>query len=124
MTLPDPLAFAGKVSLDAASRIMTVRPAEQGSYGAVVWRQALRDLLEDESFRRYGYTPPGVPAHTPSRRDVARGAPAFDGLSLRFRFPLRDPAYKELVGKPISAIVTVDRASGQILGVKFRRRES
>ena len=73
------------------------------------------------NFRRYGYTPPGVPAHTPSRRDVARGVPALDG-SLRFHFPLRDPAYKELVGKPISAIVTVDRASGQILGVKFRHK--
>jgi hypothetical protein len=121
VALPDPLAFAGKVTLDCGSRTLAMRPAEQGSYGAVVWRQGLRELVEDESFRRYGHTPPGVPAHTPSRRDVARGAPALDG-SLRFRFPLRDPAYKELVGKPISAIVTVDRASGQILGVKFHHK--
>lgn len=111
MAFPDSLAFAGMVIVDAGSRTLIVKPAEAGSYGAVLWRQAHRELLEDESFRRYGYTPPGVPAHTPSRRDVARGAPGLDG-SLRFRFPLRDPAYKELVGKPISAIVSVDRASG------------
>ena len=40
------------------------RPAEVG-YGAVLWRQAHRELVEDEKFRRFGYSPPGVPAHAP-----------------------------------------------------------
>ena len=109
MTLPDPFAVAAVVVNDPFSRTLTVRPAEQG-YGAVLWRQAHRELVEDEKFRRFGYTPPGVPAHTPSRREVARGVPVGDG-SLRFHFPLRDPAYRELVGTPLSAVIVVDRAT-------------
>ena len=121
MPVPAPLAATGEVLVDPFARTLNVRPAEMSGYAAVLWRQAHRELVEDEKFRRFGYSPPGVPAHTPSRREVAQGVPAPDG-SLRFHFPLRDPAYKELVGKPLAAVVVLDRASGQILGVKFRHK--
>ena len=120
MALPDPVAFAAVVVNDPVSRTLIVRPAGKGGYGAVLWRQAHRELVEDLRISAiFGYTAPGVPAHTPSRRDVARGVHALDG-SLQFHFPLRDPAYAELVGKPISAIVVLDRATKSILSVKFR----
>ena len=91
MALPDPLAFHAVVVNDSSTRTLIVKPAEPLGYGAVLWRQAHRDLVEDQKFRRYGYTPPTVWAHTPSRRDVAQGVPALDGSSLEFHFPLRDP---------------------------------
>ena len=41
------------------------------------------------------------------------------------RFKLSDADYRRLVGAPgLAAIVTVGRDAAQILGVKFRRRES
>ena len=121
MALPDPLAFHAVVVNDSSTRTLIVRPAEQRGYSAVLWRQAHGEFMEDQKFRRYGWTPPTVWAHTPSRREAAQGAIDLDG-SLRFHFPLRDPAYKELVGKPISAIVTIDKRSGTILGVKFHHK--
>ena len=92
MALPDPVAVAAVVVNDPATRTLSVRPAEQRGQGAVLWRQAHREFEEDLHFRHYGYTPPPVPGHTPSRREAAQGALDIDG-SIRFHFPLRDPAY-------------------------------
>jgi hypothetical protein len=44
VAFPDSLAFAGMVIVDAGSRTLIVKPAEAGSYGAVLWRQAHREL--------------------------------------------------------------------------------
>jgi hypothetical protein len=42
---------------------------------------------------------------------------------VRFTFPPGDRAYNELVSAPdLSAIITVDRGSGTIMGVKFLNR--
>jgi hypothetical protein len=49
------VAFAGKVIVDAGSRTLIVKPAEVGSQAAVLWRQAHRELVEDEKFRNFGY---------------------------------------------------------------------
>ena len=49
MALPDPLAVDAVVVNDPSTRTLTVRPAEQRGYGAVLWRQAHREFLEDRS---------------------------------------------------------------------------
>jgi hypothetical protein len=54
------------------------------------------------------------------RRDVGRGEAVRDGW---VRFKLADADYRQLAGEG-SAIVTVDRATGHILGVKFLGRQS
>jgi hypothetical protein len=59
-------------------------------------------------------------AHGAGRRQIVRDVPG-DGGTVRFRFPCGEPAYRELVGAPgLSATVVVDRATGHILGVRFR----
>jgi hypothetical protein len=51
----------------------------------------------------------------------ARGEPVQDGW---LRFKLDEATYRQLAGPDLSAIVTVDRQAGQILGVKFLSRQS
>jgi hypothetical protein len=38
------------------------------------------------------------------------------------RFKLDDSTYRDLAGDGMSAIVTVDKDAGRILGVRFRNR--
>ena len=78
-------------------------------------------MMAAEDAGRY-YTSPTVRAHSAGRREIARGEPVRDGW---LRFKLSDADYRQLAGAPgLAAIVTVDRDAAQILGVKFRRRES
>jgi hypothetical protein len=73
-------------------------------------------MLAEES-GRYGAR--SVWAHAPGRRDIARGEPLRDGW---LRFKVDDATYRQLAGEGLSAIVTVDREAGHILGVRFRGR--
>ena len=56
MPVPAPLAATGEVLVDPFARTLNVRPAEMSGYAAVWWRQAHRELVEDEKFRRFGYS--------------------------------------------------------------------
>jgi hypothetical protein len=115
-----PLAADGVVVNDSATRTLVVRPAKAGSYAGLLWRQGCRKLLQAEQNGRYG--PRIVWAHGLGRREIARGQPVDDG-SLRFRFERGDSAYRELVSTPgLAAVVTVDRETAQIMGVRFRGR--
>jgi hypothetical protein len=62
-----------------------------------------------------------VYAHGPDRREIARGQAVRDGW---LRFKLNDADYRQLAGEGLSAIATVDRATGRIMGVKFLGRQS
>jgi hypothetical protein len=77
-------------------------------------------MVDAEEAGRYSRAPT-VWAHGAGRREIARGEPVRDGW---LRFKLSDADYLQLAGEGLSAIVTVDRDAAQILGVKFRRRES
>lgn len=104
----------GAVSVDLGAREITVMPAETG-YAATLWQQGYRQMVHG------GYGGPTVWASGPGGRDIARGNP--EGGALKFTFQRGNPAFAELVGTPgLSAIITVDRRRGTILGVKFRGR--
>jgi hypothetical protein len=118
VTVPDPLATDAKVIVDSAERTLIVKPKVMTGHAALLWRQGHRDLVKAEEAGRYGET---VWAHGAGRREISRGEPAEDG-SLRFKFRRGDPAYKELVGTPMSAVIVVDSWSSSILSVKFRHR--
>jgi hypothetical protein len=121
--LPDPRAVQGSVSLDVNTRTVTVMPAETG-YPTTLWRQGyqrLADAALAERRGRYTAGPLTVWAHTQRARQIAHGQPQ-DG-ALKFQFHKGDPAWAELVGTPgLSAIITLDRRRGDILGVRFRGR--
>jgi hypothetical protein len=53
VTVPDPLAADGRVTVDSASRTLIVKPAEATGHAAVLWRSAHRDLLRAEESGRY-----------------------------------------------------------------------
>jgi hypothetical protein len=87
-------------------------------FGASFWRRGHAALMQSDEAGRYG--PPAVYANAPGRRDVARGEPVRDGW---LRFNLSDTDYRKLVNSPaLSAIVTVDRQDGHIMGVRFLGR--
>jgi hypothetical protein len=64
---------------------------------------------------------PSAPwASSAGRREIARGRP---GADRSLRFQLDHATYRELTSTPdLSAIVTVDRATHTIMGVRFRNR--
>jgi hypothetical protein len=80
-----------------------VKPAQAVGYASLLWRQGHRALT--------------VWASGAGRYEIARGEPVRDGW---LRFKLSDADYRQLAGESLSAIVTVDREAGRILGVKFR----
>jgi hypothetical protein len=74
-------------------------------------------MVEADATGRYVDT---VWASRPDRYEIARGEPVRDGW---LRFKLNDADYRQLTGNGgLSAIATVDRATGRIMGVKFLNR--
>jgi hypothetical protein len=113
--VPAPLAVDGVVTHDPASRSLSVKVS---GLGATFWRRGHAALLAAEEAGRY-YAAATVWAHGAGRREIARGEPVRDGW---LRFKLSDADYRKLAGDGLSAIVSVDREAGQILGVKFLGR--
>jgi hypothetical protein len=110
--LPQPMAVDGETTHDPATRSVLVRVS---GVGASFWRRGHTAMMQAEESGRYGAR--SVWAHALGRRDIARGEPVRDGW---LRFQLSDADYRKLVNTPdLSAIVTVDREAGRILGVKF-----
>jgi hypothetical protein len=120
VAVPEPLAADATVVSHRDEPTLIVKPAPGSGYAALLWPEGHQALMEDEEAGRYGAL--SVWAHGAGRREIARGHPAAGG-SLRFKFRPGDPNYRKLVREPgPSAIVTVDRKTSSILGVKFRSR--
>jgi hypothetical protein len=130
--LPRPRAIDGVVSNDVATRTLVVsRPNHISGYEAFSWRQAHEQLVNaDERVRNNTYqewlhdTARPLLCSTPGKRNVVKGTPG-PNLELHFHFPAGTEAgkvYTELVSKPLSVIVTVDRGTLYFLGVAFRHR--
>jgi hypothetical protein len=63
----------------------------------VLWREGHRAQVEDQQAMIPGA--PTVWAHGAGQDRIGFGLPGDDG-TMRFRFSLRDPVYKKLVGTP------------------------
>jgi hypothetical protein len=116
-----PLAASDAVTIDARERELVVRLAPDArGYAKVLWAEGVRAISEAASSGYAG--PPTVWASGGGSSQIAYGLPAGDG-ALKFRFSLRDPAYKKLVSTPgLRATFVVDRGSSQILSVRFHGR--
>jgi hypothetical protein len=114
--LPQPMAVGGETTHDAATRSVLVRVS---GVGASFWRRGHAAMMQAEEAGRYGSQ--SVYAHAPSRRDIARGEPVRDGW---LRFKVDDATYQQFAGEDLSAIATVDRATGRMMAVKFLGRQS
>jgi hypothetical protein len=130
VSIPDPTAIAVAVSNDPTSRTLVVQPPQRTGRDAVLWRQGVRAQLEagvpdgsadtwEEYVRSFALP---VWGHVGDRREVCQGVPQEDG-TVQFRFERGNPVYRELVSTPgLSAIATIDRGTGKIVGVRFRGR--
>jgi hypothetical protein len=116
VTVPKPLACDSQVTFDPATRSLLVKAS---GVGAIYWRRGHAKLVAAGESGSYYEATPTVWAHAPGRRDIARGEAVRDGW---LRFKVDDATYRQLAGSDLSAIVTVDREAGQILGVRFKRR--
>ena len=115
--LPTPMAVDGVTTHDPAMRSVSVKVV---GVGASFWRRGHRAMVEAVEAGRWDA--PTVRASRGGRGDLAKGEPVRDGW---LGFKLSDTDYRRLAGAPdLSAIVTVDREAGQILGVKFLGRQS
>ena len=113
MTVPQPMAVDGETTYDPATGSVLVKVS---GVGGMYWRRGHAALMRAEtagSVSEFSRAAPTVRAHG------ARGEPVRDGW-LRFR--VDDATYRELAGPDLAAIVTVDKRSAQIMGVKFLRR--
>jgi hypothetical protein len=108
-----PMAVDGQTTYDPATRSVLVKVS---GVGATFWRRGHAAMAAAEkagSVSEFSRAAPTVRAHG------VPGEPLRDGW---LRFKVYDATYRELAAPDLSAIVTVDKRSGRILGVKFRRR--
>ena len=115
MAVPQPLACDAQTTFDPATRSLLVKVS---GVGASFWRRGHAALMQAQtagSVDEFSRAAPTVRAHG------ARGEPVQDGW---LRFKVDDATYRQLAGEDLSAIVTVDQRSQQILGVRFRRRQT
>ena len=119
-TLPSPLSCVGVVTVDSAERTLIVQmPDTAEGYARLLWRQGHQALLQSERTGFYGEAPT-VYASAPGADSVGFALPG-DNATLRFRFHVGDPIYKQLVSTPgLTATVMLDRSACQIMSVRFR----
>jgi hypothetical protein len=113
--------MTGVVGVDLPGRTLTVRLSElENGYARLHWKTAHRALVQAEETR--WRTAQTVWASAPGALQVAPVAAAPDG-TLLVHFPSGEQAFQNLIGKPgLFAFVSVDRATGRFIGVKFRNR--
>jgi hypothetical protein len=119
-TVPSPLVLEAVVITDVLARSVAVRLSENaGGYQKLWWRTAhtaLKGAVEN-GWQNH----PFVWASTPSASDVVHMQPA-DFLMLTAQFPVGTAGFSELVGRPIYALVSIDRDRGRFTRVKFLNR--
>lgn len=116
-----PLAADGAVTIDPRKRALVVRPARNApGYAKALWSEGVRAQAESAA-SMYGGAPT-VWASGGGQSKISFGLPG-DDETLRFRFARGDLVYRKLVSTPgLRATIVVDRASSQILGVRFHGR--
>lgn len=110
--LPQPLSVTGRVTFDPVSRSLFAKPAEPG-LGSLIWRQGHEALMQADGSLS---DPSPVFARVAGRGEIGHGEAVQDQW---LRFQLSDTDYRALAREGVSAICTVDRQAGVILGVRF-----
>lgn len=121
--LPRPRAISAPVEIDASNKILVVkRPRDCSGYEAYLWRQA-HETLTNAAARGSYNSDADVRCSAPGHPDLVRATPGAN-LELHFRFAgtSYEAVYTELVSKPLSAFVTIDRGTLYFLGVSFKNR--
>jgi hypothetical protein len=120
--VPDPFRVDCVAFVDVADRSITLRVSDLESGYAKMWyRQAFRQLQTAEEL---GYSDhPTVWASTPSKAQVAWAVTTdTDFYRLKFSFPRGETAYQDLISKPVTASVFVDRNSGRFMNVALKNK--
>jgi membrane-associated phospholipid phosphatase len=117
--IPQPYAISAAFTNDVLSRTLVVRlPETEVGYGRLLWREAYAAYAADEE-SGWGRGPVYASALGAGR--LAYAVPG-DLQTLRFHFPSGAPAYAQLIAKPVSAIVTIDRGTSRFRTVRFLNR--
>ena len=122
--LPDPVAVVGSVVVDTGARSVVVRPPDAMSgRDRRLWAEAWRRQRRSE---RAGW-PLGLASpvfgRLPGGDQEVRSRPA-EGEALVFDVPKGVRGFAALAGRPrVSAIVVVDRSTGDFVSCRFRDTE-
>ena len=118
--VPQPLVIEGVVITDVLARSVAVRlPTTAGGGDRMWWRTAhtaMKAAVENGwANHRYVY------ASTPSASDVVHMLPG-DFSMLTATFPIGVAGFSELIGRPVYALVSLDRNKGRFTRVSFLNR--
>lgn len=119
-TVPQPMVLEAVVIPDALARAAAVRLPETAGGGDRMWwrtaHTAMRQAVEN-GWRNHSF----VWASTPSVSDAVHVLPG-DFQMLTATFPIGTAGFSELIGKPVHALVSVDRSLGRFTRVSFLNR--
>ena len=119
-TVPQPLVVEGVVLTDALARSVAVRLPETAGGGDRMWWRTAHTAMKaavENGWRNHSF----VWASTPSVSDAVHVQPA-DFQMLTATFPIGTAGFSELIGKPVYALVSVDRSLGRFTRVSFLNR--
>jgi hypothetical protein len=121
--VPEPLGITSVVSVNYTDRCISVRCSDVANgYQKLSWNTAFRAL---QSAKESGWINHStIWASTPTTRQAAYAVPgdAEFGGTLRFNFPKGETSFYELVSKPVTATVFVDKSTGRFLNVSLKNR--
>jgi hypothetical protein len=119
-TIPSPLVVEGVVLTDVLARSVAVRLPETAGGGDRMWWRTAHTALKaavENGWQNHSF----VWASTPSVSDAVHVQPADFGM-LTATFPIGVAGFSELIGRPVYALVSLDRNSGRFVKVSFRHR--
>ena len=115
------MAVVAAVSNDVLSRTLSVRlPENAGGYEKLLWREAFAAYKAAEERRWSGRVSPLWA--TALGADRLTYALPGDLQTLKFTFERGKTVYSQLISKPVSAIVTVDRGTSRFRTVRLLHR--
>jgi hypothetical protein len=119
--LPQPYAVVAAVSNDVVSPTLSVHlPQTEVGYGRLLWRDAYQAYQATEESGWSGGTAPLYASALGADR-IAYATPG-DLQTLQFHFEPGKTVYAQLIAKPLSAIVTIDRGTSRFRTVRFLNR--
>jgi hypothetical protein len=119
-TIPQPWVTEGVVITDPSTRSAAVRLPSTAIGGDRMWWKTAHTALKaavENGWANHPY----VYANTPSASDVVHILPA-DFQMLTATFPIGTAGFSELIGRPVYALVSLDRNKGRFTKVSFRHR--
>jgi hypothetical protein len=121
--VPEPLRIDAVASVNINDRCISVRCSDLASGDErMFWKQAFRALQSAEQGGWSNHSTVWASTPTKFQAAYATAGDAEFGGTLRFTFGRGETSFHELISKPVTATVFVDRSSGRFLNCTLKNR--